>query len=57
MITSIDAEKAFDKFQHPSMKKKKKKGLQGRRRQNLPQPTKWHQWKNLQLTSYLKLSP
>ena len=24
MITSIDAEKAFDKFQHPSMKKKKK---------------------------------
>ena len=25
MITSIDAEKAFDKFQHPSMKKKKKK--------------------------------
>ena len=25
MITSIDAEKAFDKFPHPSMKKKKKK--------------------------------
>lgn len=24
MITSIDTEKIFDKFQHPSMKKKKK---------------------------------
>ena len=45
MITSIDAEKTFDKFQHPSMKKKKKKDLQARRRQNLPQPTKGHQWK------------
>ena len=28
MITSIDAEKAFDKFQHPSMKKKKRSSRQ-----------------------------
>ena len=28
MIISIDAEKTFDKIQHPFMKKKKKKNLQ-----------------------------
>ena len=37
MIISIDAEKAFDKIQHPFMIKKKKKPAESRNRRNIPQ--------------------
>ena len=40
MITSIDAEKAFDKIQHPFMIKKKKNPPQSRNRRNIPQHNK-----------------
>ena len=41
MIVSIDAEKAFDKIQHPFMIKKKKPP-ESRKRRNLPQHNKNH---------------
>ena len=41
MINSIDAEKAFDKIQHPFIIKKKKSSKYGHRR-NLPQHDKGH---------------
>ena len=37
MIISIDAEKAFDKIQHPFMIKKKKNPPESRHRRNIPQ--------------------
>ena len=40
MIISIDAEKAFDKIQHPFMIKKKKNPPQSRNRRNIPQHNK-----------------
>ena len=41
MIISIDAEKAFDKIQHPFMiKTLQKAGI----RRNIPQPNKNHIW-------------
>ena len=40
MIISIDAEKAFDKIQHPFMIKKKKNSSKNGHRRNLPQHTK-----------------
>ena len=43
MIISIDAEKAFDKIQHPFMiKQTKKKTPEGRHRRNIPQHNKSH---------------
>ena len=42
MIISIDAEKVFDKIQHPFMIKKKKKTLESRHRKNIPQHNKSH---------------
>ena len=43
MIISIDTEKAFDKFQHPFMIKKKKKNLsESRHRRNIPQHNNSH---------------
>ena len=36
MIISIDAEKAFDKIQHPFMIKKKKNSPESRHRRNIP---------------------
>ena len=42
MIISIDAEKAFDKIQHPFMIKKKKKPPESRHRRNIPQHNKSH---------------
>ena len=39
MIFSIDAEKAFDKIQHPFMIKKKKE-KENRNRRNIPQHNK-----------------
>ena len=47
MIISIDAEKTFDKIQHPFMiktLKKKKKLSESRHRGNLPQHNKGHIW-------------
>ena len=41
MINSIDAEKAFDKIQHPFMIKKKKPP-ESRQRRNIPQHNKSH---------------
>ena len=41
MIISIDAEKAFDKIQHPFMIKKKKPP-ESRNRRNIPQHNKSH---------------
>ena len=40
MIISIDAEKAFDKIQHPFMIKKKKNPPESRNRRNIPQHNK-----------------
>ena len=40
MIISIDAEKAFDKIQHPFMIKKKKNTPESRNRRNIPQHNK-----------------
>ena len=40
MIISIDAEKAFDKIQHPFMIKKKKNSPESRNRRNIPQHNK-----------------
>ena len=40
MIISIDAEKAFDKIQHPFMIKKKKSLPESRNRRNIPQHNK-----------------
>ena len=40
MIISIDAEKAFDKIQHPFMIKKKKNPPESRHRRNIPQHNK-----------------
>ena len=40
MIISIDAEKAFDKIQHPFMIKKKKISPESRNRSNIPQHNK-----------------
>jgi len=37
IIISIDAEKAFDKIQHPFMIKKKKNSSESRNRRNIPQ--------------------
>ena len=42
MIISIDAEKAFEKIQHPSMIKKKKKPSRSRHRRNILQHDKSH---------------
>ena len=43
MIISIDAEKAFDKVQHPfTIKKKKLKLPESRHRRNIPQHNKSH---------------
>ena len=42
MIISIDAEKAFDKIQHPFMIKKKKNSPERGNRGNLPQHNKGH---------------
>ena len=42
MIISIDAEKVFDKIQHPSMIKKKKKTPENGDRRNIPQYNKIH---------------
>ena len=42
MIISIDAEKAFDKIQHPFMIKKKKNPPESRHRRNIPQHNKSH---------------
>ena len=41
MIISIDAEKAFDKIQHPFMIKKKN-SPENQHRENLPQHNKGH---------------
>ena len=40
MIISTDAEKAFDKIQHPLMIKKKKNPPESRNRRNIPQHNK-----------------
>ena len=40
LIISIDAEKAFDKIQHPLMIKKKKNPPESRNRRNIPQHNK-----------------
>ena len=40
MIISIDAEKAFDKIQHPFMTKKKKNPSESRNRGNIPRHNK-----------------
>ena len=40
MIISIDAEKDFDKIQHPFMIKKKKNPPESRNRRNIPQHNK-----------------
>ena len=40
MIISIDAEKAFDKIQHPFMMKKKKTPPESKNRRNIPQHNK-----------------
>ena len=60
MIISIDAEKAFDKTQHPFMIKKKK-SPESRHRRNIPQNKKSHiqqthskhypQWKKMESIS------
>ena len=42
MIISIDAEKAFDKIQHPFMIKKKKNYSKNGHRSNLPQYNEDH---------------
>ena len=42
MIISIDAEKAFDKIQHPFIIKKKKNPPESRHRKNIPQHNKSH---------------
>ena len=42
MIISIDAEKAFDKIQHPFLIKKKKNPPENRHRRNIPQTNKNH---------------
>ena len=42
MIISIDAEKAFDKIQHPFLIKKKKNAPENRHRRNIPQTNKNH---------------
>ena len=42
MIISIDAEKAFDKIQHPFMIKTFQKKKKNGRRRNLPQHSKSH---------------
>jgi len=45
MVITIDAEKAFDKIQHPFMIKKKKKGKsspESRHRRNIPQHNESH---------------
>ena len=43
MIISIDAEKAFDKIQHPfTIKKKKQNPLESRHRRKIPQYNKSH---------------
>ena len=42
MIISIDAEKAFDKIQHPFMIKKKKNPPESRHRRNIFQHNKSH---------------
>ena len=45
MIISIDAEKAFDKIQHPFMiKKKKKNSPESRNRRNIPQNNNSYIW-------------
>ena len=44
MIISIDAEKAFDKIQHPFMIKKKKNSPESRNRRNIPQHNKSYIW-------------
>ena len=41
---SIDAEKAFDKIQHPFMIKKKKTSPESRNRRNIPQHNKSYIW-------------
>ena len=48
MIISIDAEKAFDKIQHPCMIKTLESGPRG----NLPQHNKSHIFTDPQLTSH-----
>ena len=40
MIISIDAEKAFEKIQHPFVIKKKNNSLESRNRRNIPQHNK-----------------
>ena len=42
MTISIDAEKAFDKIQHPFMIKKKKNSPESGHRGNIPQHNKGH---------------
>ena len=42
MIISIDAEKAFDKTQHPFMIKKRKTSQQSGNRGNIPKRNKGH---------------
>ena len=42
MIISIDAEKAFDKIQHPFMIQKKNNPPESRNRRNIPQHNKSH---------------
>ena len=42
IITSVDAEKAFDKIQHPFMGKKKNNPPESRHRRNIPQHNKSH---------------
>ena len=42
MIISIDAEKAFDKIQHPFMIKNKRNLPESRHRRNIPQHNKSH---------------
>ena len=44
MIISIDAEKAFNKIQHPFMIIKKKTSPESRHKRNIPQHNKGHIW-------------
>ena len=46
MIISTDAEKAFDKIQHPLMIKKKKNPPESRNRRNIPQHNKSYTWQS-----------